>query len=82
LRAAEILRITARGLRRIRQRMEQFGYRGLVDMRRGRPSPRLTPVAEIERILALDRERYPGFNGRHFHQTVKRKHGSSCPTAA
>ncbi len=28
-RAAEILGITPRGLRRIRQRMEQFGYEGL-----------------------------------------------------
>jgi transposase len=74
LRAAEILGITPRGLRRIRQRMEQFGYEGLVDMRRGRPSPRRTPVAEIERILALYRERYPGFNARHFFSLVKRQH--------
>lgn len=75
LRAAEILGITARGLRRLRQRMEMFGYQGLVDMRRGRPSPRRTPVAEVERILALYRERYPGFNGRHFYQLVRREHG-------
>lgn len=74
LRAAEILGITARGLRRLRQRMERFGYQGLVDMRRGRPSPRRTAVAEIERILALYRERYRGFNGRHFYQTVVREH--------
>jgi hypothetical protein len=75
LRAAEILGITARGLRRVRQRMEEFGYQGLVDMRRGRPSPRRTPVMEIERILGLYREKYPGFNGRHFFQTVRREHG-------
>ena len=75
LRAAEILGITARGLRRLRLRMEQFGYQGLVDMRRGRPSPRRTPVAEIERILGLYRERYSGFNVRHFVATVRREHG-------
>jgi hypothetical protein len=75
LRAAEILGITPRGLRRLRQRMEQFGYEGLVDMRHGRPSPRRTPVAEVERILELYRERYPGFNGRHFWQLVRRDHG-------
>lgn len=75
LRAAEILGITPRGLRRLRQRWEQFGYQGLVDMRRGRPSPRLTPVAEIERILQLYRERYPGFNVRHFFGIVRREHG-------
>jgi hypothetical protein len=55
--------------------MEQFGYQGLVDMRRGRPSPRRTPVAEIERILELYRESYSGFNARHFFSTVKREHG-------
>lgn len=74
LRAAEILGITPRGLRRLRQRMEQFGYQGLVDMRHGRPSPRRTPVAEVERIFELYRERYPGFNGRHFWQLVRRDH--------
>jgi hypothetical protein len=74
LRAAEILGITPRGLRRLRQRWEQFGYQGLVDRRHGRPSPRLTPVAEIERILQLYRERYPGFNVRHFFSTVRREH--------
>ncbi len=75
LQAAEILGITPRGLRRLRQRMEQFGYQGLVDQRRGRPSPRLTPVAELERILQLYRDRYPGFNARHFCSTVRRQHG-------
>lgn len=75
LQAAEILGITPRGLRRLRQRMEQFGYQGLVDMRRGRPSPRRTPVAEIERILQLYRERYSGFNARHFVSTVRRQNG-------
>src|SRR4029453_8449244 len=74
-RAAEILGITPRGLRRVRQRFEEFGYQGLVDRRHGRPSPRRTPVAEIERILALYRERYFGFNCRHFFETVRREHG-------
>jgi hypothetical protein len=74
LRAAEILGITPRGLRRLRQRMEQFGYQGLVDMRHGRPSPRRTPVPEVERILELYREKYPGFNGRHFWQIARREH--------
>src|SRR5215472_5164120 len=75
LQAAEIIGMTPRGLRRLRQRMEEFGYEGLVDMRRGRPSPRRTPVVEIERILGLYRERYSGFNARHFFETVRREHG-------
>ena len=56
LRAAEILGITPRGLRRLRQRMDQFGYQGLVDMRHGRPSPRRVAVAEVEPILEMYRE--------------------------
>src|SRR5512143_1372036 len=62
LRAAEILGITPRG-------------QGLVDGRHGRPSPRLTPVAEIERILQLYRERYARFHVRRFFSTVRREHG-------
>jgi transposase len=75
LQASEVLGITPRGLRRLRQRMEEFGYQGLVDTRRGRPSPRRTPVAEIERVLELYRKKYWGFNARHFFATVKREHG-------
>ena len=75
LQAADILGITPRGLRRLRKRMEEFGYQGLVDMRRGRPSPRRTPVAEVERILELYRERYSGFNAKHFFDMVRLRHG-------
>ena len=32
-------------------------------------------MAEMERILELYRERYSGFNARHFYQTVRREHG-------
>jgi hypothetical protein len=48
------------------------GYDGLLDRRRQRPSPRLAPFTEVERILRLYRERYAGFNVRHFHQLVRR----------
>jgi hypothetical protein len=75
LQAAEILGISTRGLRRLRERMETVGYEGLIDMRYGRPSPHRTPVVEVERILGLYRGKYMGFNGRHFFQTVRREHG-------
>jgi hypothetical protein len=35
-------------------------------------SVRLALFAEVERILRLYRERYAGFNIRHFHQLVRR----------
>jgi transposase len=75
LQAAEILGISARALRRMRERMEKVGFEGLIDMRFGRPSPRRTPVSEVERILGLYRDRYSGYNARHFYQTVRREHG-------
>jgi transposase len=75
LQAAEILGMNPRSLRRWRQRMELYGYAGLIDMRRGIPSPRRAPVAEIERIVRLYRDVYRGYNAQHFYQTVKREHG-------
>ena len=57
LQAAEILGMNPRSLRRWRQRMELYGYAGLIDMRHGIPSPRRAPVAEIERIVCLYRRR-------------------------
>jgi transposase len=73
--AAEILGMSLRSVRRWRLRMERHGYAGLIDMRRGIPSPRRAPVAEIERIVGLYRDTYRGYNARHFYQTVRREHG-------
>jgi transposase len=75
LQAADILGMHPRSLRRWRARQERVGYDGLLDRRRQRPSPRLAPFAEVERILRLYRERYGGFNVRHFHQVVRRDAG-------
>jgi transposase len=72
--AADILQMTPRNLRRWRERYERWGYNGLVDQRRC-PSKRRVPMAELERVLQLYRERYGGFNGRHFHEIVRREHG-------
>jgi transposase len=73
--AAEILGMSLRSVRRWRLRMERHGYTGLIDMRRGVPSPRRAPVAEVQRIVGLYRDTYRGYNARHFYQTVKREHG-------
>jgi transposase len=70
LQAADILGMHPRSLRRWRARQQRVG--GLLDRRRQRPSPRLAPFAEVERILRLYRERYAGFNVRHFHQLARR----------
>jgi transposase len=74
IQAAEIIGCTTRSLRRWRGRFEHHGYDGLLDRRRGRPSPRKAPFAEVQRILRLYRDRYAGFNARHFHQIARREH--------
>jgi transposase len=72
--AADILQMTPRNLRRWRERYERWGYNGLVDQRRC-PSQRRVPMVQLESVLRLYRERYAGFNGRHFHEIVRREHG-------
>ena len=70
--AADILGMRPRSLRRWRERMRHYGYDGLLDRRRRQPSPRRAPFEEVQRILRLYRERYAGFNVRHFHQLLRR----------
>lgn len=75
IQAAEIIGCTPRSLRRWRGRFARDGYFGLLDRRRGRPSPRRAPFADVERFLRLYREHYAGFNARHFYQIARREHG-------
>jgi transposase len=75
IRAADILGASTRSVRRLRFRYEKSGYDGLLDHRKGTPSPRKAPFEEVQRILRLYREKYQGFNGRHFHQIARREHG-------
>jgi transposase len=74
-RAAEILGWSPRTLRRWRERFETHGHSGLIDRRLLRPSKRRVPPLQVELVLRLYRERYAGFNVRHFHQIARREHG-------
>ena len=60
-RAAELLQIGERQVRRLYRASVQDGAAGLVSRRRGRPSARRLPAATQERALALIRERYADF---------------------
>jgi transposase len=75
IQAAEILGMSDRNMRRYRNRLEKGGYDGLIDRRTQRPSPKRVPMAEIERVLTLYRERYFDFNVRHFHEKLRDEHG-------
>src|SRR5215831_20588113 len=72
--AAEILGFSDRHVRRIRERYQEFGYDGLFDRRRGKPSPKRVPLATVETVLGLYREKYFDLNVRHFHEKLKGEH--------
>jgi transposase len=73
-RAAEVLGVDVRTMRRWREKFERRGCHALFDHRRQMPSPRRAPAVEVERVLRLYRERYRGFNVRHFHEIARRDH--------
>jgi transposase len=70
---AAVVGVSARTVRRLRLRYERYGYDGLIDHRRRRPSVRTVPLSEVQRILQLYRDRYgardgrSGFNVWHFY---------------
>lgn len=73
LQAADILGVDPRSVRRWRARYEAGGHLALYD-RRCRPSRRKAPALEVQRILRLYRERFAGWNVRHFHRFARRDH--------
>ena len=75
LEAAEIIGVTDRTMRRWRERMQEHGYSGLGDRRKGKVSFRRVPLATVEEVLRLYREVYFDLNVRHFHEKLGEKHG-------
>ena len=73
--AAEIIGVTDRTMRRWRERLEEHGYSGLVDRRKGKPSDKRVPVATVEEVLRLYQEKYFDLNIRHFHEKLREEHG-------
>src|SRR5712691_1125930 len=73
--AAEIIGISDRQMRRWRERYQEFGYDGLFDRRQGQPSPKRVPVARVEQVLGLYRDRYFDLNVRHFHEKLHAEQG-------
>ena len=74
LQAADILGLDPRSVRRWRARYDAGGPVALYDRRRGRPSRRQAPAPEVQRILRLYRERFAGWNVRHFYRFARRDH--------
>ena len=75
LEAAEVLGMSERHFRRLRDRYEAEGAEGLIDRRRGRASGRRAPVDQIEWLLEQYRTRYWDFTTKHFHEHLVGDHG-------
>jgi transposase len=74
LEAAEVLGMSERHFRRLRDRYEAEGAEGLIDRRRGRVSGRRVAVDRIEWVLGEYRTRYFDFTVKHFHERLVAEH--------
>jgi transposase len=74
LEAGELLGMSERQFRRYRDRYEEAGEEGLADRRLGRSSPRRVSAEMVEAMLSLYRDRYRGWNVKHFHEHLVRDH--------
>jgi transposase len=72
--AAEMLGMSERHFRRLRDRYEAEGAEGLIDRRRGRVSGRRVPLDRIEWVLEQFRTRYFDFTVKHFHEQLVAEH--------
>ncbi len=73
--AAEVIGVSDRTMRRWRERLEEDGYDGLADRRKGMVSPKRVPLEICQKVLGLYRERYYDLNMRHFHEKLQEEHG-------
>ena len=72
--AAEIIGVSDRTMRRWRERLEEHGYDGLTDRRKGKQGQRRVPVETCEEVLRLYQELYFDLSTRHFHEKLQEKH--------
>lgn len=76
-RAAELLDLTPRQIKRLKARYRQGSAAALAHVSRSRPSPRRLPEPTRAHILELARTRYVGFNDRHLCEKLCEVEGFS-----
>lgn len=76
-RAASLLNLTPRHVKRLKSRLRQGGEAALAHASRGRPSPRRLPQRLRDRILQLARTTYAGFNDHHLCEKLVEQEGFS-----
>jgi len=76
-RAAGLLCLSVRQIKRLKKRMREDGEAALAHANRGRPSPRRLPDAVRQRIVQLSRGTYAGFNDHHLCEKLVEREGFS-----
>lgn len=76
-RAAELLSLSIRQVRRLKKRLREDGEAALAHANRGRPSPRRLPDRVRRSILRLARTTYAGFNDHHLCEKLCELEGFS-----
>ncbi len=76
-RAAALLCLSARQIKRLKKRMRKDGEVALAHANRGRPSHRRLPDAIAQRIVQLARGTYVGFNDHHLQEKLVEREGLS-----
>lgn len=74
-RAAELLQISSRQVKRLKVRFRQGGEAAMAHASRGRANPRRLPERLRQRILRLARTTYTGFNDHHFCEKLNEQEG-------
>jgi transposase InsO family protein len=72
-RAARLLGISARQMKRLRRKMKERGVEGLLHANRGKAAWNKTALEKIKQVLALARGRYQGLNDTHLSEKLKEK---------
>jgi len=76
-RAAELLSLSARQVKRLKRRLREDGEAALAHANRGRPSPRRLSAQVRRSILRLARSTYAGFNDHHLCEKLREVEGFS-----
>jgi transposase len=71
--AAKLLGISARQMKRLRRKMKERGVEGLLHGNRGKPPWNKTALGKIEKVIQLARGRYQGLNDTHLTEKLKEK---------
>src|ERR1043165_1408662 len=72
-RAAKLLGISARQMKRLRRRMKEQGMQGLLHARRGKAPWNKTASEKVKEVVGLAQGRYQGLNDTHLSEKLKEK---------